>query len=134
MSKNSRKEQSGEFSKLAQEKRTPLLAEFWFFLKHNKKWWLLPILIILLLLGSAGLGLFRMVPLKLLPFDNKNEFQIVLDMPEGTTLEGTDRVVRSFEDYLRKVPEVTSIVSYVGTASPMDFNGLVRHYYLLNYL
>ncbi len=51
MSKNSQKEQSGEFSKLAQEKRTPLLAEFWFFLKHNKKWWLLPILIILLLLG-----------------------------------------------------------------------------------
>jgi multidrug efflux pump subunit AcrB len=86
--------------------------------------------IVFLLLASAGLGLFRMVPLKLLPFDNKNEFQIVVDMPEGTTLESTDSVVRSFEDYLRKVPEVTSIVSYVGTASPMDFNGLVRHYYL----
>ena len=51
MPKNSRKEQSGEFSKLAQEKRTPLLAEFWIFLKHNKKWWLLPILIVLLILS-----------------------------------------------------------------------------------
>jgi len=51
MSENSRQEQSGEFNKLAQEKRTYLLAEFWIFLKHNKKWWLLPILIILLLLG-----------------------------------------------------------------------------------
>jgi hypothetical protein len=51
MSKNSRPEQSSEFSTLAREKRTPLLAEFWGFLKHNKKWWLLPILIVLLLLG-----------------------------------------------------------------------------------
>ena len=51
MSKNSRQEKSGEFSKLAKEQRTSLLAEFWFFLKHNKKWWLLPILIVLLLMG-----------------------------------------------------------------------------------
>jgi len=51
MSEDSRNEQSGEFDRLAQEKRTPLLAEFWFFLKHNKKWWLLPILIVLLLMG-----------------------------------------------------------------------------------
>ncbi|WP_256128272.1 efflux RND transporter permease subunit [Desulfolutivibrio sulfoxidireducens] len=83
-----------------------------------------------LLLASlllAGLGL---VPLKMLPFDNKNEFQIVLDMPEGTTLETTDRAVRDLEAYLRGVPEVTNFVSYVGTASPMDFNALVRQYYL----
>ncbi|MBW1900534.1 MAG: efflux RND transporter permease subunit [Deltaproteobacteria bacterium] len=100
------------------------------FLESKNKRYMLLAVIVLLLLASAGLGLFRMVPLKLLPFDNKNEFQIVVDMPEGTTLESTDSVVRSFEDYLRKVPEVTSIVSYVGTASPMDFNGLVRHYYL----
>jgi multidrug efflux pump subunit AcrB len=73
---------------------------------------------------------FRLVPLKMLPFDNKNEFQIVVDMPEGTTLEATDAVVRRFEDYLRGVPEVTHFVSYVGNASPIDFNGLVRHYYL----
>ncbi|MBA7687094.1 hypothetical protein ES703_95554 [subsurface metagenome] len=51
MSKNSQRQESREFDKLAREKRTPLLAEFWFFLKHNKKWWLLPILIMLLILG-----------------------------------------------------------------------------------
>ncbi len=85
---------------------------------------------VLLLVASASLAAFRMVPLKMLPFDNKSEFQIVLDMNEGTTLEATDRVVRAFEDYLRTVPEVTHFVSYVGTASPMDFNGLVRQYYL----
>lgn len=51
MPENFQQEQSSEFSKLSQEKRTPLLAEFWIFLKHNKKWWLLPILIVLLLLG-----------------------------------------------------------------------------------
>jgi len=66
----------------------------------------------------------------MLPFDNKNEFQIVVDMPEGTTLEGTDAVIRQFEDYLRGVAEVTHFVSYVGTASPIDFNGMVRHYFL----
>ena len=87
--------------------------------------------VILLLLGAAvALVLFRQVPLKMLPFDNKNEFQVLLDMPEGTTLESTDRVVRAFEEYLRTVPEATSIVSYAGDPSPMDFNGMVRHYYL----
>ena len=84
----------------------------------------------MLLVAAALLALFRMVPLKMLPFDNKNEFQIVVDMPEGTTLEHTDQVVQALEVFLQQVPEVTSIVSYTGIASPMDFNGLVRHYYL----
>ena len=83
-----------------------------------------------LLVGSCALAAFRLVPLKMLPFDNKNEFQVVVDMPEGTTLERTDRVVRRFEDYLRTVPEVDNVVSFTGAASPMDFNGMVRHYYL----
>jgi len=91
---------------------------------------LLGVVILVLLAGSGLLAVFRQVPLKMLPFDNKNEFQIVLDMPEGTPLEATDRVVREFEDVLSGVPEVTSFVSYTGTASPMDFNGMVRHYYL----
>ncbi len=86
--------------------------------------------VILLLLASVSLPAFRLVPLKMLPFDNKDEFQLVVDMKEGTTLETTDRAVRALEDHLRKVPEVTTFVSYVGTASPMDFNGLVRQYYL----
>jgi multidrug efflux pump subunit AcrB len=88
------------------------------------------VLIILLLIGSCMLGVFRLVPLKLLPFDNKNEFQIVIDMPEGTSLEYTDRVVREFEAYLATVNEVTNFVSYTGIASPMDFNGMVRHYFI----
>ncbi len=83
-----------------------------------------------LLLGSCSLVWFKLVPLKLLPFDNKNEFQVVIDMPEGTTLEHTNRVVSLFEDYLQKVNEVTDITSYTGISSPMDFNGMVRHYFM----
>ncbi|WP_319541520.1 efflux RND transporter permease subunit [uncultured Pseudodesulfovibrio sp.] len=77
----------------------------------------------------AGLVLMRLVPLKMLPFDNKNEFQLLVDMPEGTTLERSDRTVRELEAYLRSVPEVVSFVTYTGSPSPMDFNGMVRHYY-----
>ncbi len=70
------------------------------------------------------------VPLKMLPFDNKNELQLVIDLDEGATLEETDAVVRKFESFLQTVPEVTHFLSTVGSSSPMDFNGLVRHYYL----
>ena len=91
----------------------------------------------LLLLAVAALFGFSVflaatgrVPLKMLPFDNKNELQIVVDMPEGSTLEATDAAVREIEDYLLTVPEVVNFVSTVGDASPMDFNGLVRKYYL----
>ncbi len=77
--------------------------------------------------GLAGVGL---VPLKMLPFDNKNEIQVMVDMPEDATLERTDAVVRRIEDYLRTLPEVTDFTSTVGTASPMDFNGMVRQYYM----
>ncbi len=80
--------------------------------------------------GAAGMGLLRMVPLKMLPFDNKNEFLLVLDMPEGTTLERTDATVRRLEILVAEAPEVTDYSSYVGAAGPIDFNGLVRHYYL----
>lgn len=95
--------------------------------KHRKG---LAVTIVGLLVMSMLLAVFGLVPLKLLPFDNKNEFQLVIDMPEGSTLEQTESVVTKFEDYLRKVPEVTSMVSYTGVSSPMDFNGMVRHYYL----
>ncbi len=79
---------------------------------------------------SVFLALSGRVPLKMLPFDNKNELQIVVDLPEGATLETTDAVVREVEEYLQTVPEVVNFVSTVGAGSPMDFNGLVRHYYL----
>ena len=100
------------------------------FLSSRGMRYILLAVILILLAFSASLVLFRQVPLKMLPFDNKNEFQVVIDMPEGTTLETTDSVVRTFEDYLRQVSEVTNMISYVGIHSPIDFNGLIRHYYL----
>jgi multidrug efflux pump subunit AcrB len=100
------------------------------FLRSRLYRWLLVAVIIVLLIIPVVLVIFRLVPLKMLPFDNKNEFQVVVNMPEGTTLETTDAVIRRFEDYLRRVAEVTHYVSYVGTSSPIDFNGMVRHYYL----
>lgn len=80
--------------------------------------------------AALALGVWRAVPLKMLPFDNKNEFQIVLDMPEGTTLERTDAVARGLTGVLRQAPEVRDFEIYAGLSSPMDFNGMVRHYYL----
>ena len=94
------------------------------------KAWLLLGFVGSLLLLSMILPAIGLVPLKMLPFDNKNEFQLIVDLPEGRTLEETDRVARALEDYLVTVNEVTDISSYVGTASAMDFNGMVRHYYL----
>ncbi len=100
------------------------------FLKHRWLRWALVLAIVLALVGSLALVALRQVPVKMLPFDNKNEFQIVLDLPEGTTLETSDRAVRDLERYLAGVPEVVNFTSHVGASSPMDFNGMVRHYYL----
>jgi multidrug efflux pump subunit AcrB len=86
--------------------------------------------IVLLLLGSMALVAIKFVRVKMLPFDNKSEFQIVIDMPEGTTLEATDHVAQEIADVVRKQPEVTNYQTYVGTAGPYNFNGLVRHYFL----
>jgi multidrug efflux pump subunit AcrB len=82
---------------------------------------------ILLSLGLAGV---RFVVLKMLPFDNKSEFQVVVDMPAGTPLEDTQRVLQALGTQLATVPEVTDYETYAGTASPINFNGLVRQYYL----
>ncbi|MEH1866303.1 MAG: efflux RND transporter permease subunit [Nostoc sp.] len=85
---------------------------------------------IALILIVGGLAGFRLVILKMLPFDNKSELQVVVNMPEGTTLEQTARATREMGQYLATVPEVINYQSYVGTASPYNFNGLVRHYFL----
>ncbi len=84
----------------------------------------------LLTVAAALLAGMRMVPLKMLPFDNKSELLLVLNMDEGTSVERTDSVVRALEEKLAGVPEVTDFASYVGEPSPIDFNGLVRQYYL----
>jgi len=83
---------------------------------------------ILLLLGSMMLFFTKSVAVKMLPFDNKNEFQIVIDMPEGTTLERTAVVTQEIAQYLTTIPEVIDYQNYIGASSPITFNGLVRHY------
>ncbi|WP_428741280.1 efflux RND transporter permease subunit [Tenacibaculum sp.] len=93
----------------------------------TKRWTFLGITIVLLL-GSMSLFFTKSVAVKMLPFDNKNEFQVVIDMPEGTTLERTDAVTKEIAQYLSTRPEVINYQSYVGTSAPITFNGLVRHY------
>ncbi len=100
------------------------------FADSRRNGWFLLAAMGLLFAFAIGLVVTGRVPLKMLPFDNKNEFQMVVDMPEAATLETTDGVVRDLEAYLRTLPEVTDFTSTVGAGSPMDFNGLVRHYYL----
>ena len=80
--------------------------------------------------GSLGLLYTRDVTVKLLPFDNKSELSVVIDLPEGSSVEATDRVARDVADVVLGLPEVTSVQTYAGTPAPFNFNGLVRHYYL----
>ena len=82
------------------------------------------------ILISLALPMSGLVVLKMLPFDNKSEFQVVLDMPEGTRVEQTDFVLHEMGRYLRTVPELKDYQIYAGTAAPINFNGLVRQYYL----
>ncbi|MDP2811296.1 MAG: efflux RND transporter permease subunit [Rhodocyclaceae bacterium] len=86
--------------------------------------------IVAAILASVSLGVFKLVVLKMLPSDNKSEFQVVLDMPVGTPLEETARVLREISAEIAKVPEVKDTQVYAGTAAPINFNGLVRQYYL----
>jgi multidrug efflux pump subunit AcrB/nucleotide-binding universal stress UspA family protein len=86
--------------------------------------------VVLLLLGAVSLVLLKLVKVKMLPFDNKNEFQVIVDMPEGSTLEQTAAVTRELAAYVATMPEVANYQMYVGTAAPYNFNGLVRHYFL----
>jgi multidrug efflux pump subunit AcrB len=83
-----------------------------------------------LLVGSMALFYTGFVKVKMLPFDNKSEFQVIVDMPEGTTLEDTARVTQALGREAMAEPEVVDVQTYAGTASPYNFNGLVRHYFL----
>ncbi|ABO24306.1 efflux RND transporter permease subunit [Shewanella loihica] len=86
--------------------------------------------IALLIMIAVSLPVGQLVVLKMLPFDNKSEFQVMLDMPEGTPVEQTQRVLKALAMELDKVEEVDNYQLYAGTAAPMNFNGLVRHYFL----
>jgi multidrug efflux pump subunit AcrB len=84
----------------------------------------------LLIVLSVALPVLGLVQLKMLPFDNKSEFQVVVDMPAGTPLEQTAAVMHELGGYLANVPEVVDYQAYAGTSAPINFNGLVRQYYL----
>ncbi|MHA1165009.1 MAG: efflux RND transporter permease subunit, partial [Alphaproteobacteria bacterium] len=95
----------------------------------GKAWALLGVTFVLFSIALT-LGVTRSVPLKMLPFDNKNELQIVINPPEGITLERTDAIARKLARIVQSAPEVTAVQIFTGTASPMDFNGMVRHSFL----
>jgi len=97
-------------------------------LKSRLVRWIFMISTVILLLLSVSLFFFKLVPVKMLPFDNKNEFQVVIDMPEGIPLEQTNSVTQEIGLYLKTRPMVKNYQTYVGTASPISFNGLMRHY------
>jgi multidrug efflux pump subunit AcrB len=100
-------------------------------IKNRKLGILFLISIIGLTAAVCALFYFKVVPVKMLPFDNKPEFNVVINMPEGTALPVTANVAQQLTEKLRaEMPEITAMQSYVGTASPFNFNGLVRHYYL----
>lgn len=101
----------------------PLLA-------HGAWRFLFFVVIIALLLASCSMVYFGLVKVKMLPFDNKSEFQVILNMPEGSTLEHTARVAMEMAEVVGEDPAVINYQIYTGTASPYNFNGLVRHYFM----
>jgi len=98
-------------------------------MSRGKRWSFIGLVTLMLFL-SMFLVYARFVRVKMLPFDNKSEFQVIVDMPEGTTLEATSNLCMEIGDYLAAVPEVTDYQIYSGTHAPINFNGLVRHYFL----
>jgi multidrug efflux pump subunit AcrB len=125
------KRHSNHESEVKEGWTTRLYRRFMGNLLANRKWrWGFLGSVALLLLASGSLVALKLVRVKMLPFDNKSEFQVIIDMPEGSTLEQTAAVTHEISDYVRTVPEVTDYQMYVGTASPYNFNGLVRHYFL----
>ena len=97
-------------------------------IENRTKRWVFLGITALLLIVSGAMFFTKDVLVKMLPFDNKNEFQVVIDMPEGTTLEETAAVTKELGQYLSQEPEVLNYQAYVGTSAPITFNGLVRHY------
>ena len=96
--------------------------------KRNRRW--LGLGVALMIVVSLALPALGLVLLKMLPFDNKSEFQVIVDMPAGTPMEQTAAVLHELGRHLASVPEVTDYQAYAGTAAPINFNGLVRQYYL----
>ena len=96
----------------------------------KKNAWTFLLIVGIATLASLSLFYFKAVPVKLLPFDNKSEIQVVVDLPEGASVEDTERALFALADAIRDIEEVHTIQAYAGTAAPFNFNGLVRHYFL----
>lgn len=99
-------------------------------IENRRKGWITLAAIFVAFFASVSLFGIKAVPVKMLPFDNKGEFAVVIDMPEGTALFKTASVTESIAEKIKQLPEIVSLQTYVGTARPFDFNGMVRHYYL----
>ena len=126
-----KKNSGGEAHSEKEDWSTRLYRRFMTPLIESPVWrWSFLIGVVVLLLASCCLIAVGWVRVKMLPFDNKSEFQVIVDMPESATLEQTSRVAMEMGDYLKTVNEVVDYEIYVGTAAPFNFNGLVRHYYL----
>jgi len=127
------KEKEDQENKHASNLETTTIYKFYnklerpFLENSSRRRWMLGITVIMLF-GSIGMFFTKSVAVKMLPFDNKNEFQVVIDMPEGTTLERTAVVTKEIAQYLSDQPEVVNYQNYIGTSAPITFNGLVRHY------
>ncbi len=97
-------------------------------LQSRKRRWAFMLSLTVILLATFMLFFTKSVPVKMLPFDNKNEFQVIIDMPEGTSLERTAAVAKELGTYISQNDKVTDYQTYTGTSSPINFNGLIRHY------
>src|SRR5581483_5139572 len=116
-------ESEGWTTRLYRRLMNPLIAD------ARQRWFFLGGVVVLLLAAAAFVPL-KWVHVKMLPFDNKSEFQVIIDMPDGTPLEQTTHVAQALGRYLGQQPEVTNYEIYAGTSGPYNFNGLVRHYFL----
>jgi multidrug efflux pump subunit AcrB len=116
-------EREGWSTRLYRRTMTPLIGS------SRRRWQFIGSVVVLLLL-ACSLVAFKLVRVKMLPFDNKSEFQVIIDMPNGTTLEQTSRVAQELAREAARDPEVANYQIYAGTAGPHNFNGLVRHYFL----
>ena len=101
-------------------------------IQHAGRRWMFLGGVVVLLLAAVAFVPLKWVRVKMLPFDNKSEFQVIVDMPDGTPLEQTTQVTQALGRYLATQPEVTNYQIYAGTSGPYNFNGLVRHYFLRN--
>ncbi|WBL34283.1 efflux RND transporter permease subunit [Sinirhodobacter sp. HNIBRBA609] len=102
-------------------------------LASKKSSWIFLLVTVVLSFGSLGLLYTKHVTVKLLPFDNKSELSVVIDLPEGASVEATDAVAQKVAAVVTELPEVISVQTHAGAAAPFNFNGLVRHYYLRQY-